>query len=141
MKRKALAVWEGGLKDGHGALTTESNILSKTPYSFASRFGEDKATNPEELIAAAHAGCFTMALSAKLEKEGFKAVHLETTAVVVLEQKDNIFAIPTIHLSLNACVANIDDTTFHRIAMDAKNNCPVSKLFNAQIELNMTLEN
>lgn len=140
MKRQASAKWEGGLKDGRGSLSTESGVLENTQYSFQTRFEEGKGTNPEELIAAAHAGCFTMALSGQLEKEGLKADYLKTTATVSLEKSDAGFSIPTIHLEVSARIPNADKQRFDLAAKNAKEGCPVSKLMNADITMTATLE-
>ncbi|AHE66265.1 OsmC family protein [Legionella oakridgensis] len=141
MKRSATAVWTGGLKDGKGNLTTDSGILSDTQYSFKDRFEEGKGTNPEELIAAAHAGCFSMALSGQLAKEGLTADHIKTTATVTLEKFDDGFAIPVIHLKVAARIPNASQATFDKAAQQAKENCPVSKLMRAKITMEATLEN
>lgn len=140
MNRSATAEWKGGLKNGSGHISTESGVLSNTQYSFTARFEEGKGTNPEELIAAAHAGCFTMALSGALEKEGFTAEKLNTSATVTLEKSDAGFSIPTIHLAVSARIPNTDQATFEKIAYAAKVGCPVSKLFNANITLDAKLE-
>lgn len=141
MERKGSAVWTGGLKDGKGTVSTESGILVNTPYSFQARFEEGAGTNPEELIGAAHAGCFSMALSGQLEKEGLKAERIETTATVSLEKSDNGFSIPTIHLTVTARIPNADKHAFEQAAKNAKEGCPVSKLMKANITMKATLEN
>jgi osmotically inducible protein OsmC len=140
MKRKASAVWQGGLKNGKGALTTDSGILSGTQYSFSTRFEDGKGTNPEELIAAAHAGCFSMALSAELEKNGIIAEQIDTTATVTLEQATEGFAITTVHLDVRVKVPGADETAFQNAANAAKAGCPVSKVLNANITMNARLE-
>jgi osmotically inducible protein OsmC len=140
MKRTASAAWNGDLKSGNGTLTTQTKTLSDTPYSFNSRFAAGEGTNPEELIAAAHAGCFTMALSMLLGAKGFAPDRLETNAAVTLEQKDGGFAITRIDLTLVGSVPGIDDETFQAIAGDAKANCPVSKVLNAEITLDAHLQ-
>lgn len=140
MKRKASAVWQGGLKNGKGALTTDSGILSGTQYSFGSRFEEGKGTNPEELIAAAHAGCFSMALSAELEKNGTIAERIDTTATVTLEKAAQGFAITTVHLDVRAKVPGADESAFQNAADAAKTGCPVSKVLNATLTMNARLE-
>ncbi|MCP0913661.1 MULTISPECIES: OsmC family protein [Legionella] len=141
MERKATAHWQGGLKNGKGTLSSASGILADTPYSFHDRFEEGKGTNPEELLAAAHAGCFSMALSGQLEKEGLQADSINTSAAVTLEKTDNGFAITAVHLTLNAVIPNATQETFERAARNAKEGCPVSKLFNAKITLSAKLEN
>ena len=140
MKRSASAVWQGDLKQGHGALATHSGVLKNTPYSFSTRFENGAGTNPEELIAAAHAGCFTMALSAKLGGAGFTPKRLATQAVVTLEQVAGNWTITTVHLENEAWVPGVDDAQFQAIAADAKANCPVSRLLNATISLTAKLE-
>ena len=138
--RKGSAVWKGGLKDGRGALSTESGALSDYPYGFASRFEGKKGSNPEELLAAAHAGCFTMALSLMLGEEGLTAEEMNTTAKVTLEKLESGFTITAVQLTLKAKVPETDEATFQRLAAAAKENCPVSKLFQAKITLDATLE-
>lgn len=133
MKRNANAVWKGNLKEGTGILTTQSAVLKETPYSFRSRFADGKETNPEELIAAAHAGCFSMALSMILEKAGFVADSIETKAVLTLDT-DSI-TITKVELDLTAKIPNIDDAKFQELAGVAKANCPVSKVLKAEITL------
>lgn len=140
MKRTATAAWSGGLKDGSGTVSLQSGVLSNTRYGFQSRFEEGPGTNPEELIAAAHAGCFTMALSAQLEEAGFKAESLKTDAVVTLEKVDAGFAITKIHLNLVAKVPGAGKDAFDTAVNNAKVGCPVSKLFNAEISLTSKLE-
>jgi lipoyl-dependent peroxiredoxin len=139
MKRNASAVWKGGLKDGKGTISTESGVLSDAQYSFTTRFEQGKGTNPEELIAAAHAGCFSMALSNELGNAGLKPESIRTTATVTLEKTDAGFAIPAVHLTLEAKVPGADRATFTRLADAAKTGCPVSKLFKADITLDATL--
>jgi lipoyl-dependent peroxiredoxin len=139
IKRKGSAVWRGGLKDGKGALSTESGALSNYPYGFASRFEGQKGSNPEELLAAAHAGCFTMALSLILSEAKLTAELMETSAEVVLEQVADGFAIPAIHLTLRAKIPGADQATFQQLAGKAKAGCPVSKLFKAEITLDAAL--
>lgn len=140
MKRTAHAQWAGDLKGGSGAIWTASGTLSQTPYSFHTRFEEGKGTNPEELLAAAHAGCFTMALSQQLSLAGLKAESLETDCTITLEQKDGAFAIAASHLELKARVPGASPAAFQTAAQAAKSGCPVSKLFNATITLNAQLE-
>ncbi|MGJ0485792.1 MAG: OsmC family protein [Methylomicrobium sp.] len=140
MKRKASAVWQGGLKNGKGALTTDSGILSGAQYSFSTRFEEGKGTNPEELIAAAHAGCFSMALAAQLENAGVSAERISTTATVTLEKAAEGFAITAVHLDVRAKVPGAVEPAFQNAAEVAKTGCPVSKVLNATITLNVQLE-
>lgn len=139
MKRQGSAKWIGGLKDGKGNVSTESGTLDNTPYSFKSRFEGAVETNPEELIGAAHAGCFSMAFAAQLEKEGFKADSIDTTAVVTLEKNDDGYAITAIHLNVTAHVPKIDVDKFNSIANAAKEGCPVSKLMKATITMDAKL--
>ncbi len=140
MKRTASAIWSGDLKSGHGALATHSGVLKDTPYGFASRFESAPGTNPEELIAAAHAGCFTMALSATLGGAGFTPKRLATQATVSLEQVGGNWTITAVHLQTEAWIPGIDDTKFQQIAADAKANCPVSRLLRAEVSLSAKLE-
>jgi lipoyl-dependent peroxiredoxin len=140
MPRKATAVWNGSLKEGKGNISTESGVLSKAPYSFKTRFENERGTNPEELIAAAHAGCFTMALSAQLGNAGITAESLETTAVVTLEKVSDGFAITKIHLDVTGRIPNGDPAAFQKAAEAAKAGCPVSKLFKAEITMSAKLE-
>ena len=140
MKRTARAKWVGDLKGGYGAISTASGTLSQTPYSFHTRFEDGKGTNPEELLAAAHAGCFTMALSLQLSQAGLKAESLETTCNITLEQKDGAFAITESHLELKARIPGASAEAFHAAAHAAKSGCPVSKLFNTEITLTAQLE-
>ena len=139
MKRKGSAVWKGGLKDGNGSVSTESGVLSNVPYSFAKRFGDEPGTNPEELIGAAHAGCFSMAFSAQLGEAGVKAESIETTATVTLESVAGGFAITAIHLDVQATVPNLENGKFQELAKKAKEGCPVSKLFKADISMDAKL--
>jgi lipoyl-dependent peroxiredoxin len=140
MKRTATAVWQGTLKDGQGTLGTPSKVLRETPYSFRSRFGDGAETNPEELIAAAHAGCFTMALSKVLGDAGFTPERLATSASLSLDQVGGGWSITAVHLDLAAKVPGIDQAKFESLANDAKANCPVSKVLNAKITLAAKLE-
>jgi lipoyl-dependent peroxiredoxin len=140
MKRSASAIWHGDLKSGAGALATHSGVLKDTPYSFASRFESAAHTNPEELIAAAHAGCFTMALTAALGRAGFTPKRLATQATLTLEQIDGAWSISTVHLETEAWVPGINAPQFADIAADAKANCPVSRLLRAAISLHAKLE-
>jgi osmotically inducible protein OsmC len=139
MKRKGSAVWQGGLKDGSGTVSTESGAVSSVPYSFAKRFGDEPGTNPEELIGAAHAGCFSMAFSGQLGEAGLKPEKIETTAAVTLENVSGGFAITSIHLDVKASIPNIEESKFQEIAKKAKEGCPVSKLFKADITMDATL--
>jgi len=136
--RTATARYDGMGKEGKGRLTTESGALEQTPYAFGTRFGDEKGTNPEELIAAAHAGCFTMALAFALAKEGATNGNLETIARVQLDKDGEGFKISRSDLELTADVEGIDEDTLRRAAEDAKANCPVSKLLNA--EMNLTVK-
>lgn len=141
MKRKASAQWMGGLKDGKGSVSTESEVLAGTPYSFSTRFEDDKkGTNPEELVAAAHAGCFTMALSGQLEKANLKADSLNTTATVTIEKQDAGFTVTEIMLDVTAKIPGADEDAFQQAANEAKKNCPISRLLNTKITMNAKLE-
>lgn len=140
MERKASAVWKGGLKDGKGAVSSASGVLSNTPYSFATRFEGTPGTNPEELIAAAHAGCFSMALSGQLGAAKLTASSIETTATITLEKLDSGFAITKVHLDVVAHVPGADTAAFEKAAQDAKSGCPVSKLLKAEITMTAKLE-
>lgn len=139
INRQGSAVWQGGIKDGRGAISTESGALQAHPYGFASRFEGKPGTNPEELIGAAHAGCFTMALSLILGEAKLTAENMETTAKVTLEQVEGGFAITAVHLTLRAKVPGADRDTFEALAAKAKAGCPVSKLFKAEITLDASL--
>ena len=140
MIRKARAVWNGTGRDGSGHLSSDSGVLAQTPYSFKTRFENEKGTNPEELIAAAHAGCFTMALAFGLQRAGFTPKELSTEAAVSLEPEGAGFRISRSALSLRASVPNLDQATFARLAQEAEKNCPVSKLLNAEITLDAKLD-
>jgi len=139
MIRKATAVWRGTGRAGSGDLSTDSGVLARTPYSFRTRFENEKGTNPEELIAAAHAGCFTMALAFQLQAAGHTPTELTTEAAVTLEPEGQGFRISQSALTLRANVPGLDETTFARLAGDAEKNCPVSKVLNATITLNAQL--
>ncbi|MDB5454269.1 MAG: OsmC family peroxiredoxin [Caulobacteraceae bacterium] len=139
MIRKARAVWRGTGKEGDGDLTTDSGVLSETPYSFKTRFENEKGTNPEELIAAAHAGCFTMALAFQLQGAGYTPTQLTTEAAVSLEPDGQGFKISKSALTLTAEVPGLDQETFDRLAAVAEKNCPVSRLMNAEISLDKRL--
>lgn len=139
MDRKASAVWSGGLKDGKGTLSTASGVLKETQYSFSTRFENGVGTNPEELLAAAHAGCFTMALSGQLGKAGLTAQKLETTATVTLGKDGEGFSISKSHLDLVAHIAGADQAKFDEAVKNAETGCPVSKLFKAEITVSAKL--
>lgn len=140
MKKTASAIWQGGLKDGKGRISTESGALKDNPYGFNTRFEGQPGTNPEELIGAAHAGCFSMALSMLLGEAGFTAERIDTTAEVTLDKQADGFAITAVHLILNAKVPGATDAQFLEVANKAKAGCPVSKVLNASISLDATLE-
>jgi len=140
MKRNASAVWNGGLKDGKGTISTDSGVLSNTQYSFSTRFEDGAGTNPEELIAAAHAGCFSMALSGQLGQAGLTAESIQTTASVRLEKLESGFAITSVHLDVKAKVPGADQQAFDTAANNAKAGCPVSKLLKAEITMTAVLE-
>src|SRR5262249_7016459 len=139
MIRKAKAVWRGTGRAGSGTLTTDSGVLAETPCSFRTRFENEKGTNPEELIAAAHAGCFTMALAFQLQGAGFAPTELNTEAAVTLEPEGQGFRISQSALTLRAQVPKLDQSTFARLAGEAEENCPVSKVLNAAITLDAKL--
>ena len=141
MKRTASAVWTGGLKDGRGAISTDSGALKETQYSFSTRFENGVGTNPEELVAAAHAGCFSMALSGQLGAAGLTAERIRTTAIVTLEKQDAGFTITGVHLDLTAKIPGADATAFRKAADAAKEGCPISRLLKAPITLDAKLEN
>jgi lipoyl-dependent peroxiredoxin len=138
--RTASAHWQGSGKEGKGALTTQSGVLSETQYSFSTRFAEGKGTNPEELIAAAHAGCFSMALAFQLSGAGHPPQDLHTEARLTMEQEGAGWKIATVALKLRAKVPGIDAATFNKLAEQAKATCPVSRVLNAAITLDATLE-
>ena len=140
MQRKGSAVWRGGLRDGQGSVSTQSGVLSDTQYSFSTRFESGAGTNPEELIAAAHAGCFSMALSKQLEDAGMKADEIRTTAAVTLEKTDAGFAITKVHLDVSARIPGGDAAAFETAANNAKAGCPVSRLLKAEITMDARLE-
>jgi osmotically inducible protein OsmC len=139
MKTHGSAVWRGGIKDGKGTISTQSGALKEYPYGFSSRFEGKPGTNPEELIGAAHAGCFTMALSLILGEAKLTAEQMETRAEVTLEKLADGFAITAVHLTLRAKVPGADRAKFEELANKAKAGCPVSKLFNAKITLDAQL--
>ncbi|MGH9568350.1 MAG: OsmC family protein [Candidatus Angelobacter sp.] len=140
MQRNASAHWSGGLKDGKGTLTSPSGVLKSTPYSFATRFESQPGTNPEELVAAAHAGCFSMALSGQLGSAGLTAQSIDTTATVTIEKVDAGFAVTTVHLQVRARIPGADQAKFDQAAKNAKDGCPISKLLNAKITMDAQLE-
>lgn len=139
MKQKASAQWQGSLKEGTGTLSTGSGALTDKPYSFKTRFEGEQGTNPEELIGAAHAGCFSMAFSMMLGGAGFTVDKIDTSATITLEPKDGGFAITASHLDVTAVIPGIDDATFQDLAGKAKAGCPVSKLLNATITMTARL--
>jgi osmotically inducible protein OsmC len=139
IKRRGSAAWQGGIKDGKGNISTESGALKEYPYGFSSRFEGQKGSNPEELIGAAHASCFTMALSLILGEAKLTAERMDTTAEVTLEQVEGGFAITAIHLTLKAKIPGADQATFEQLAGKAKAGCPVSKLLNTNITLDASL--
>jgi len=140
MKRNASAVWKGGLKDGKGTISSDSGVLADTQYSFSTRFEDGKGTNPEELIAAAHAGCFSMALSAQLGTMGLTPASIRTSASVSLDKLDDGFAITAVHMVVKASVPGADAAQFTTAANNAKAGCPVSKVLKATITMDATLE-
>ena len=140
MKRKASAVWQGGLKDGKGTISTDSGVLDNTQYSFSTRFEEGKGTNPEELIAAAHAGCFSMALSGQLGNAGMTAESINTTATVTLEKTDAGFTVTKVHLDVTARIPGAEQAAFETAANNAKAGCPISRLLKAEITMDAKLE-
>ena len=140
MKRRGSAHWEGGIRDGRGTVSTESGVLSEARYSFSTRFEDGKGTNPEELIAAAHAGCFSMALSKQLEDAGLRADEIRTTAAVTLEKTDAGFTITRVHLDVTARIPGGDASAFETAANNAKAGCPVSRLLKAEITMEAKLE-
>ena len=139
MVRKASAVWNGSLKEGKGTISTDSGVLSKTNYSFSTRFENGAGTNPEELIAAAHAGCFTMALSGQLGNAGMTPESLETTASVTLEKLEAGFTITKVHLDFTARIPGADKAAFEKAAENAKAGCPISRLLKAEITMTARL--
>jgi len=139
LQRKGSAQWKGGLKDGKGTVSTASGVLNNTPYSFSSRFEGQQGTNPEELLGAAHAGCFSMALSGQLDAAGLKADSIDTTATVSLEKLDSGFAITSVNLEVRAKIPGADQAKFEEATKKAKEGCPVSKLFNTKITMDAKL--
>lgn len=140
MIKKAWAVWKGGIKDGIGAISTETGVLNEAPYGFKSRFENGKGTNPEELIGAAHAGCFSMALSLMLGEAGLTAERIETHAAITLDRIDGAFTITASHLTLTAKVPGATQAQFLEIANKAKAGCPVSRVLKANITMDATLQ-
>ena len=140
IKRKASAQWNGGLKDGKGSISTDSGVLRDTQYSFGTRFENGAGTNPEELIAAAHAGCFSMALSGQLTTAGTPPESIRTTATVSMEKLDAGFTVTGVHLDVTARVPGIDQGAFETAANNAKTGCPISRLLNAKITMDARLE-
>ena len=140
MKKSGSAVWMGDLKTGQGSISTETGVLRDAPYGFKARFEDGPGTNPEELIGAAHAACFSMALSLMLGEKNLTAKKISTKAEVTLEKLDDGFTITAVHLTMSASIPGTDDATFQSIANQAKTGCPVSKLLNAKITLDATLE-
>lgn len=141
MQRKASARWQGTAKEGSGSITTQSGTLKDTPYSFVARFGDGKGTNPEELVAAAHAGCFTMALSFMLNGAGATAEAIDTEASLTMDQVNGNWTVTAIHLTTRARVPGIDAAKFAEIAGSAKATCPISRLLNATITMDAKLVN
>ena len=139
MKRSASAVWSGGLQDGKGTVSTESGVLSNTPYNFRMRFENEKGTNPEELVAAAHAACFSMALSLFLGQAGMTAQSIDTKATVSLDQVEGGFAVTSSHLQTTVRIPNADKAAFEKAVETAKTGCPISKLLNATITMDAKL--
>lgn len=139
LQRKGTAQWKGGLKDGKGTVSTASGVLNGTPYSFSSRFEGQQGTNPEELIGAAHAGCFSMALSGQLDAAGLKADSIDTTATVSLEKLESGFAVTSVHLEVRAKIPGADQSKFDEAARKAKEGCPISKLLNTKITMDAKL--
>jgi osmotically inducible protein OsmC len=140
MKKTGSAEWKGGIKDGGGTISTETGVLKNAPYGFKSRFEDGPGTNPEELIGAAHAACFSMALSLMLGNNSLKADYIRTRAEITLEKVGDGFAITSSHLTVNAKIPSTDAATFDRIANEAKAGCPVSKVLNAKISMQATLD-
>jgi osmotically inducible protein OsmC len=140
MQRKGSAVWKGGIKEGHGMISTESKMLSNAPYSFHTRFESTPGTNPEELISAAHAACFSMALSLVLEGQGIKLNQVNTEATATLEKLSDGWRVTAIHLDVVGDISNGSEAIFEKAAKEAKENCPVSRLMNANITMNAKLK-
>ena len=140
MKRKASAVWRGGLKDGKGTISSDSGVLKETQYSFSTRFENGIGTNPEELIAAAHAGCFSMALSAELGKAGITPESIHTTTTITMDKTDAGWTVTESHLEVTAKIPGVDPAKFTAAANAAKAGCPISRLLNANVTMNAKLE-
>jgi osmotically inducible protein OsmC len=140
MKRKASAVWQGGLKDGKGAISTDSGVLASTQYSFSTRFEDGVGTNPEELIAAAHAGCFSMALSGQMGAAGLTVGEIRTTATVTMEKLEAGFTLTAVHLDVAVKSPGADKAKFEQAAANAKTGCPISRVLNATITMDAKLE-
>ncbi|VXC75662.1 osmotically inducible, stress-inducible membrane protein [Pseudomonas sp. 9AZ] len=140
MKKTASAHWQGGIKDGKGTISTQSGALKSAPYGFNTRFEDQPGTNPEELLGAAHAGCFSMALSKELGEAGMTAERIDTQAEVTLDKADGGFSITAVHLTLKARIPGADRAAFEKAVETAKNGCPVSKVLNADITLEAVLD-
>ena len=140
MKRKASAIWRGSLKDGKGNISTESGVLKDTQYSFSTRFENGAGTNPEELVAAAHAGCFAMAFSAELGKAGIAPESISATATVTLDKTDAGFSVTESHLDVAAKIPGVDQAKVREVANGAKAGCPISRLLNAKVTMDLKLE-
>jgi len=140
MKKTASAHWQGGIKDGKGTISTQSGALKSAPYGFNTRFEDQPGTNPEELLGAAHAGCFSMALSKELGEAGMAAESIDTQAEVTLDKADGGFSITAVHLTLKARIPGADRAAFEKAVETAKNGCPVSKVLNAEITLEAVLD-
>jgi len=140
MKRKASAVWRGGLKDGKGLISSESGVLKETQYSFSTRFENGVGTNPEELIAAAHAGCFSMAFSAELGKAGITPESIHTTAIITLDKTDAGWTVTESHLDVSAKIPGVDPAKFTAAANAAKAGCPISRLLKTNVTMNAKVE-
>jgi osmotically inducible protein OsmC len=140
MKRQASAIWRGNLKEGKGSISTESGVLSETQYSFSTRFENGQGTNPEELIAAAHAGCFSMALSAELGKANLTPDHVSTSAAVTLDKTDAGWTVTKVHLTVKAKIPGASAEAFQNAANSAKAGCPISRLLKAEITMDAQLE-
>ena len=140
MKKKASAIWRGSLKEGTGTISTETGALKDAPYGFKARFEGGKGTNPEELVGAAHAGCFSMALSGQLGAAGMTAESISTTSTVTLDKVDGGFAVTTVHLDVTVRIPGADQAAFETAAKNAKEGCPISKLLNAEITMDAKLE-
>jgi lipoyl-dependent peroxiredoxin len=140
MQRTASAQWKGGLKDGKGTVSTASGVLSSSQYSFSTRFESGKGTNPEELIAAAHAGCFSMALSAELGKASITPESIDTKCTVTFEKTDTGFSITESHLNVTAKIPGANKAAFDKAAADAKSGCPISRVLNTKVTMSATLQ-